>query len=1164
MDFRILGPLEVYDGDRPVALGGIRQRALLGMLLLHANEVVSTDRLIDELRGGEKGEDAAKAIQVAISRLRKIIDPARAAGQQDGVLVTRAPGYELRVGPDQLDLHRFERLAADGREALVGGDFESASRRLSSALALWRGAPLADLAYESFCQGEIARLEEARLAVVEDRIAADLERGLAAEVAAELRQLVERHPRRERPRAQLMLALYRNGRQADALEAYAEARRVLVEELGIEPGRELQELHKRVLGQDPSLDARARPARGHHRSSGFVGRAVELAEVQAALDRATSGRGGLVLLRGEPGIGKSRLADELASTAQAQGARVLWGRCWEAGGAPAYWPWVQSLRAYVREAEPGTLRDELGAAAAYLAQLLPELRSIYPELDEPPALDADGARLRLFDAAASFLRAAAGNGPIVLVLDDLHAADEPSLLLLRYLVREIGASPLLVVCAFRDIDPTLRDPLTSALAEVLREPHTVQVALSGLREQEVGEYIERSTGEDPANRLVAAIHDETEGNPLFVGEVVRLLESEGRLNEEDAHLGIPPGVRAVIGQRIGRLSQPCRRLLVHASVLGREFALDALAQLGGIGHDDLLDVLDEAMAERVVGEAPGSAGRLRFGHALIRDTLYEELTPARRMQLHRDVGEALEAVYRDDPDPHLAELAQHFRAAVPAASVEKAVDYARRAGDRAASQLAYEEAARLYALALSLVEREPDRCDLLLLLGDARARAGDAPGSREAFAAAADLAEALGQAEHLARAALGYGGRFAWARASTESGLVPLLERALAAVGTGDSDARVRLLARLAAATRDDPLRDRRVRLADEAFEMANRIGDPVTLAAGLEGYWVAVEGPDGIAAGEGIAMGNELIRLGEWIGDKERVFAGNDHRLHGHWMLGDRAGVEEVQSALIALAEELHQPAQRWHVGTGRAMLALMEGRFEEAEALIAETRALGEQAQSWNATVTERLGLFVLRREQGRLAELEETIERSVDEYPTLLRFRGALAHLYAELGQEEEARRVFDEVMALDLGKAYVDAEWLFTMSLLADPCAFLADRDAAARIYEALLPYGHLYSQAPVEAVFGAMARPLGVVARLLGRFADAERHLEAAIELERSMRAAPWLAHAQHDLGAVLIERAGPGDEERGRELLAEATAVYERLGMNSWALRAAAATSSSR
>jgi len=1166
MDFRILGPLEVHDDGRTLAIAGAKPRALLALLLLHAGETLTTDRLIEELWGESAPAGAAKTLQMHISRLRKALAGKGSTGPSE-LIVTRGRGYRLAIDPEQLDSHRFERLVAEGRAELAARRAESAAALLEQALALWHGAPLADLAYEPFAQSEIARLDDLRVAALEHLIEGKLALGGHADVVEQLEVLIREHPYRERLRAQLMLALYRCERQADALQAYQNARKTLVEELGIEPGERLRALERAILTQDPGLQLviAEPPAEGGSavdtRRRAFVGRDLELARLVAALDAAVAGRGRLVLLAGEPGIGKSRLADALMEQARARGANTLVGRCWEAGGAPAYWPWIQALRVAIGDTDTETLRTQLGAGASDLAQLLPELRERFPTLSDPPAAEGEGARFRLFEATRSFLHRAAESRPLVVALDDLHAADEPSLVLLQFVARGLDDSRLLVVGAYRDVDPTLRAPLTSALAELVREPHTDQIGLSGLSSANVAEYVQLSTGIEPAPGLVEAIHARTEGNPLFVAEAVHLLAAEGRVGKADAPIRIPPGVRAVIGRRLARLSEPCRALLVPASVMGREFGLDALTELSELGPDELIDLLNEAMAERVLDDVPGAPGRVRFGHALIRDTLYDELTAARRMQLHKEVGEALEAAYSSDPESHLAELAQHYVAAAPIGTAAKALEYARRAGDRAARQLAFEEAARHYEIGLGLAGEQHARCDLLLVLGDAQARAGNSTASKQAFREAAELAEGAGLARHLARAALGYGGRFAWARASTDPALVPLLERALAAIGDQDDLVRVRLLARLAASGRDDPSGDRRARLGEEALRLARRCGDPATLAAAIEGHWIAVEGPDHQLRGDGIAVTDELIALAEQIGDTERVFAAHDHRLHGLWILGVRADVEAVLEAQAALADELRQPAQRWHVGTGRTMLALMEGRFEQAEQLISETLAIGERAQSWNAVVSQRLGLFVLRREQGRLAELEDTISRSVHEYPSLLRFRCALAHVYGELGRERDTRASLEGLMGLDLANEHLDAEWLFAMSLLTDPCAWLGDASAAAKLYSLLLPYERLYAQAPVEAVFGSVARGLGVLATALGRFDDAERHFDVALETERKMRARPWLAHTQHDLAAMLLARGEDGDSERVGALLDEALSTYRELGMDAWAARAEALAS---
>jgi DNA-binding SARP family transcriptional activator len=473
-EFRILGPVEVVAHDEPLVLGGPKQRAVLAVLLLHRGEVVSADRLIDELWTNRTPATAAKNVQGYVSKLRKVLGPE--------AVLTRGRGYVLFVAPGQLDVDRFEQLAEEGRAALADGDAPTAGDRLRDALALWRGPALPEFAYERFAQGEIARLEEARLAALEERIDADMALGRHDQLVPELELLVRDHPLRERLCGQRMLALYRAGRQADSLQAYRDTRRILIDQLAIEPGPELRELHQSILEQDPRLDPGARPAvLAQHGEvaarAAFVGREPELGELDDALQDGVTGRGRLVLLTGEPGIGKSRLAEELSRHARSRGAHVLVGRCWEAGGAPAFWPWVQPLRAHIRAADPEHLVRELGTDAAEIAPILPELYELIPGLPRPSAPESEGARFRLFHAVVEFLRRASNKRPLVLILDDLHAADTPSLLLVQFLARELGSMHLLLLAAMRDVDPIPGEPLTAMLVEVTREPVTRRVSL---------------------------------------------------------------------------------------------------------------------------------------------------------------------------------------------------------------------------------------------------------------------------------------------------------------------------------------------------------------------------------------------------------------------------------------------------------------------------------------------------------------------------------------------------------------------------------------------------------------------------------------------------------------------------------------------------------------
>jgi DNA-binding SARP family transcriptional activator len=428
MDYRILGPIEAFDRERQLPLGGARQRAVLALLLLHGNETLTRDVIVDELWGESPPPTAAKVLQNCVSALRKELPP--------DTIRTVAGAYGLALEADELDRDRFERLVAEGRAALEEGDHAEALEQLRRALGLWRGAPLSDLSYEAFAQDEIKRLEELHIGVFEDRIEAELALGRHDELVPELEGLVTRHPLRERLRAQLMLALYRAGRQAEALEAYRSARRTLLAELGIEPGRALRELEHAILEQDPAIDISARQRQqaarpGRAAASTFEGRSDELALLEAGLDDAFAGRGRLFVVVGDAATGKTRLADEVASSAKQRGTRILWGRGWAGGGAPAYWPWTQAL-----------------------GDTLPDASSDEPE-----------ARFRFFEAVTVALRDQAAAQPLLLVLDDLQAADEESILLLEFVAAALPEMSVLIVALGR--------PETARLDEL--ERHATRV-----------------------------------------------------------------------------------------------------------------------------------------------------------------------------------------------------------------------------------------------------------------------------------------------------------------------------------------------------------------------------------------------------------------------------------------------------------------------------------------------------------------------------------------------------------------------------------------------------------------------------------------------------------------------------------------------------------------
>ena len=1004
---------------------------------------------------------------------------------------------------------------------------------------------------QQFAQAEITRLEELRLTTIEQRVDADIELGRHVSLVAELEALVGANPLRERLRRQLMTVLYRSGRQAEALAAYQDARRALVDELGIDPSRELRELESAILRQDLALDfvpvdRVAEPEEAPR--TAFVGRESELAETVAGLGEALAGRGRLFLLVGEPGVGKSRLGEELIRRARLRGFRVLVGRCWEAGGAPAYWPWVQAMRSYVRDCEAETLRTELGTGAAAVAQIVPELRERFPDLPELPSLDAEGARFRLFDSTAQFLKRAARARPLLLALDDLHAADAPSLLLLQFLARELTDSKLFVLGAMRDVDPVPGARLKETLAELAREPVTRRLTLGGLSERAVGEYVEQTAAALASPELIRALYEETEGNALFVTETIRLLALEGlERGETETRIAIPQSVRDVIARRLSHLSEQSNRVLDLASVLGREFDQAVLTKMSRTVDDELLESLDEAMTARLMMDVPGGPGRLRFAHVLIRDTLYEGLSTARRIKLHGLAVEALELLYGDDGGPHLAELAHHSSAA---RDFDKALHYARRAADWTFTLFAYEEAARLYGLAIDALDLsksrdEGERVQLLLSLGDAFARAGNRSSSKDVFLEAAEIAKRLGLSRELAQAAAGYGGRIVWARAGGDEKLVPLLEEALEVLGEADVKLRARLLARLAGALRDEHSRDRRDAVSSEALRLARASGDLAVLAYALDGRTSAIIAPDTHA--EVLELATEMGAVAARIADHERVVHSQVHRLSAYVLLGEMDEIERVLEAIEPIAVKLRQPAQRWLVYSAQADLALALGRVDEAEGLISKAYAFGELAQPEMAVPVYHAQRIRLCDFRGDLDETEPGMRDVVETYPARVVFTCLLAQLVATLGRKHEAQQMLDDLAADDFAKLPFDQEWLFGMSLLADTAILVGDTDRAADLYRLLLPWARINASDHPEGFRGSIARDLARLAVVMERWEEAAGHFEEALAVNARTGALPWLAHTQAGYSRLLGTRRR--DSGRADELLAAAIATYEALGV---------------
>ncbi len=673
-----------------------------------------------------------------------------------------------------------------------------------------------------------------------------------------------------------------------------------------------------------------------------------------------------------------------------------------------------------------------------------------------------------------------------------------------------------------------------------------------------------TSGSAPPGALVEAVYRETEGNPFFVNEIVRLLVADGRMERAEEvtswSVTIPQSVREVVGRRLDHLSEACNQVLTVGAVIGREFGLSALEKVCEVKGDRLLEAVEEAVAARVISEVPRSADHYSFSHALIRETLYEELSTPRRLRLHRQIGEVLE---QTDPDAHLPQLAYHFCEAAPGGNVEKAIDYARRAAERAAGLHAHEEAAvhcerALQVLEVSQQTDESVHLELLLSLGDARYGTGEIPESKEAFRRAAEAARRLRDAEGQAHAALGYARHFEVG--IVQEDVVAILRETLDALPDEDSALRARLMAQLGRELYFGS-QEEFESLTRDGVAMARRCGDRAALLECL--YHSLFAAIMLVSVKEHLAIADEVVRLAEEAQDKRSILNGLFSRIATLMILGR---VDEVDSDIDAhahLAAELRIPFYQWNVELFRGMRALFDGRLEEAERQAQLALAVGQKGSPQNAMQMFGAQLIAIRREQGRIGELEAPTKALIQQLPAVPAWRTGLLLIYAELDRREDARMEFETVAQDDFGIFPRDGNWPIALALLAETCCYLGDVRRAELLYQELLPHARLcILVGPVIDCYGSTSRLLGMLAATMEHWQDAERHFEDALEMNGRMGSGRWFSWTQYHYAAMLARRDGTGDREKAIQLVNEALGTTKRLGMK--VLMAGASSSSSR
>ncbi len=879
----------------------------------------------------------------------------------------------------------------------------------------------------------------------------------------------------------------------------------------------------------------------------FVGRQREMAELRAALDDALTGHGRMVMLAGEPGIGKTRTAQELAALAEQRGAQVLWGRCYEEDGAPPYWPWVQPLRAYIQQAGAEQLTAEMGTGAAVIAENVAEIRGKLPCLEIPPALEPEAARFRLFDSITTFLKNVAERQPLMLVLDDLQWADRSSLLLLEFLAREIGVSSLLLVGAYRDIEVSRRHPLSQSLGALVREQLFHRVQLDGLNQQEVGELVEGNAGVSLTLEAVEVVHTRTNGNPFFVGEIARQVTLENVTEDQWASI-IPEGVRDAIGRRLNRLSEQCNDMLTTASVIGREFEHRLLISLmGDTAEDHLVAAMDEALGSHMIEEVPQTVGLYQFTHALIQETLSEELSTTRSASLHVRIAVAMEELYGDDAEVHAAELAHHFAEAQTSTGITKLVRYSLLAGERALASYAYEDALAHFErglvardIALSGTETASDEEAASLLFGLARTQSATGAGHQleEAFTTLSRAFEYYAEAGNadLAVAAAEYP---IFIR-GTEMG--DLIERALPMVPP-DSHEAGRLLSRYGGILgRTDGRYDSAQEAFGRALTIVRRAGDEIlemrTLAeaAGVAYTHLRHE--------ESLQWSLSTIELARRIGDPRSEVAAHFYAVGANYTGGNLEEAVRHATEVLPVAEKLRDqwlPGALWR----NEIVFHLAGDWRTAREFNDRGLAIAGQSRALLCT------RVLMEYELGEFGQGEVYLNRlleAMDLFPSpdnQYAFCTAVLSLVARVTGDARWIGVAAKAAQSVVAGAPLPLYNISARAALGLVAAMRCEADSAGEQYQFL----QRYRGTVLPAILRSVDRLLGILSQTMGVLDQASVHFEDALAFCRRAGYRPELAWSCCDYADALRERDGESDRAKAMSLLDESLAISSELGM---------------